>query len=105
MSVAGALRAPRAQARAKTADLRFAKQLAAAAITGFALSTLWAATLAERDEFEARRIAATAENVRASTVAERERADGRLALRAVEAWAARNGFVDGRAPAAEKRRG
>jgi hypothetical protein len=101
MSVAGALRAPRSRSRAgaRSADFALAKTCAAAALAGYVLSSLWAANLAERDEYEARRLAANARNVRAAAALERERSDARLALRAVEAWAARNGFFDGREPA------
>lgn len=108
MSVAGVLRAPRARAtrsKARKADLALAKACAGAALAGYVLSSLWAANLAERDEYEARRLTANARNVRAATALERERSDARLALRAVESWAARNGFVDGRAPAQDEKRG
>jgi hypothetical protein len=70
---------------------------AASGLGAFVVSTIWAATLAERDEFEAGRMARAAQAVRAATEKERDLAERRLGLRQVDVWADQNGFVDGAA--------
>lgn len=67
-----------------------------AGLAVYLASSLVSASLAELWAFEAKRMGAAAVAVRDISDIERERADRRSALRAVEQWAARNGFVDGR---------
>ncbi|MCC6404151.1 MAG: hypothetical protein IT207_09095 [Fimbriimonadaceae bacterium] len=70
-------------------------------LAAFLVSRIVSASIAELANYEAKRMTRAADAVRDITDLERERADRRSTLRAVEHWAARNGFVDGRSPEAE----
>lgn len=68
-----------------------------AGLATYLASSIVSASIAELSSYEARRMTKAASAIRDISDLERERADRRSALRAVEQWAARNRFVDGRA--------